>query len=69
MGEERGVYSILVGKPEVKRPMGIPRRRWEDHIMMDLQKVKCGGMNWIQLAQDKDSWRAIVNEVMNFRVP
>jgi hypothetical protein len=58
-----------VGKPEGKRPLGRPRLIWEDNIKMDLQGVGCGGMNWIQLAQDKDSWRAHVNAVMNIRVP
>jgi hypothetical protein len=67
-GEERGVYRVLVGKPEGKRPLGRPRRRWEDNIRMDLQEVGCGGMEWIGLAQDRDRWRAIVNAVMNFRV-
>jgi hypothetical protein len=68
MGEERGVYRVLVGKPEGKRPMGRPRRRWEDNIRMDLQEVGCGGMDWIGLAQDVDRWRTVVNAVMNLRV-
>jgi len=55
------VYRILVGKPEVKRPLGRPRRRWEDNIKMDLQVVGCGGMDWIELARDRDRWRALVN--------
>jgi hypothetical protein len=69
MGEERGVYRVLVGKPEGKRPAGRPRRRWEDNIRMDLQEVGCGGMDWIGLAQDRDRWRAIVNAAVNLRVP
>jgi hypothetical protein len=67
-GEERGVYRVLVGKPEGKRPLGRPRRRWEDNIKMDLQDVGFGGMDWVGLAQDRDRWRAIVNAVMNLRV-
>jgi hypothetical protein len=66
--EERGVYRFLVGKPEGKRPLGRPRRRWEDNIKMDLQEVGCGGMDWIGLAQDRDRWRELVNAVMNLRV-
>jgi 3-oxoacyl-ACP reductase-like protein len=69
MGQGRGVYRVLVGKPEEMRPLGRPRRRWEDNIKMDFQEVGCGGMDWIGLAQDRDRWRALVNEVMNFRVP
>jgi len=68
MGERRGVYRVLVRKPEGKRPPGIPRRRWEDNIKMNLQEVGCGGMDWIELAQDKDWWRALVNMVMFLRV-
>jgi hypothetical protein len=67
-GEERGVYRVLVGKPEEMRPLGRPRRRWEDKIRLDLQEVGCGDMDWIGLAQDRDRWRAILNVVMNLRV-
>ena len=69
MGERRGVYRILVGKPEGKRPFGRPRHRWEDNIKMDLQEMGSWGMDWIELAQDGDRWWALVNAVMNFRVP
>ena len=69
MGEERGVYRVLVGKPEGKRPLGRPRHRWVDNIRMDLQEVGCGYMDWIWLAQDRDRWRALVSAVMNLRVP
>jgi hypothetical protein len=69
MGEETGVYRVLVGKPEGKRPLRRPKCRWEDNIRMDLQEVECGGMDWIRLAQDRDRCRAIVNAVMNLRVP
>jgi predicted small integral membrane protein len=68
MGEARGVYTVLVGKPEGKRPLGRPRRRWEDNIRMDLQEVGYVGMDWIGLAVDRDRWWAIVNAVMNLRV-
>jgi hypothetical protein len=69
MGEGRGVYRFLVGKPEGKRPLGRPRRRWEDNIKADLQEVGCGGMSWIELAEDRDIWRALMNAVMNLRAP
>ena len=69
MGERRGVYRVLVGEPEGRRPLGKTRRRWEDNIQMDLQEVRCGGMDWIKLAQDRDRWRTLVNAVMNLRVP
>ena len=68
-GEERGVCRVLVGKPEGMRPLGRPRRRWEDNIRMDLQEVECGYMDWIGLAQDRDRWRTLVSAVMNIRVP
>jgi len=67
-GEER-LYRVLVGKLEGKRPLARPRRRWEDNIKMDLKEMGCGGMDWIGLAQDRDRWRALVNVVMNPRVP
>jgi hypothetical protein len=69
MGERRGAYMALGWKPEGRRPLGRPRRRWEDYIKMDLREVGWGGMNWINLAQDRDRWRAVVNAVMNLRVP
>jgi hypothetical protein len=68
MGEDRGVYRVSVGKPEGKRPLGRPKRRWKDNNKMDLQEVRCVCMDWIGLAQDTDRWRAIVNAVMNLRV-
>ena len=69
VGERRGVYRVLVGKPEGKRPFGRPRRRWENNIKTDLREVGCGGIDWIYLDQDRDRWRALVNTVMNLRVP
>ena len=69
MGEEMGVYRVLVGKPEGKRPLGRPRRKWVDNIRMDLQEVGCGHLNWIGLAQDRDRWRTLVSAVMNLGVP
>ena len=69
MGEERGVYRVLVWKPEGRRPLGRPRRRWVDNIRMDLQEVGCGYMDWIGLADDRDRWRTLVSAVMNLRVP
>jgi hypothetical protein len=69
MGEERGVHRVLVGKPEGKRPLGRPRRRWDDNIKMDLQEVGgCRG-DWMELAQDRERWRALVSTVRDFRVP
>ena len=69
MGERRGAYSVLLGKPEGKRPLGRPRCRREDNIRMDIQEVGCGGMEWIDLARERDRWRDVVNAVMNLRVP
>ena len=69
IAEERGVYRVLVGKLEGKRPLVRPRRRWVDNIRMDLQEVGCGYMDWIGLAQDRDRWRTLVSAVMNLRVP
>jgi transcription termination factor 2 len=69
MGEGRGVYRVLVGRPEGKRPLGRPRRRWKDNIKMDLWEIGIDGVNWIRLAQDRVRWRAFVNTVMNLRFP
>jgi hypothetical protein len=69
MGEKRNVYRLLVGKIEGKRPIGRPRRRWIDNIKMDLLEIRLGGEEWIGLAQDRYRWRALVNSVMNLRVP
>jgi hypothetical protein len=69
MGERRSVYRVLVVKHEEKRPLGRPRLRWEDNIKREIQEVGCWGMNWIDLAQDRDRWRALVNAVMNLPVP
>jgi hypothetical protein len=69
MGETRNAYRILVGKPEGKRPLGRPRRRWVDNLKMDLGEIGWDGRDWIELAQDRDEWRALVNTVMNLRAP
>jgi hypothetical protein len=68
MGEDRKVYKVFVGKPKGKRPLGRPRRRWEDGIRMDLREISLGSVDWIRLAQDRDRWRAVVSAVMNLRV-
>jgi hypothetical protein len=68
-GTKRNAYRLLVGKPEGKRPLGRPRRRWVDNIRMDLGEVGCGDVDWIGLAQDGNRWRAVVNSVLNLRVP
>jgi len=69
MGEERGLYRVLVVKPLGRRTLGRPRRKWVDNIRLDLQEVRCGYMDWIGLAQDRDKWRTLVSAVMNLRVP
>jgi hypothetical protein len=69
MGERRGAYKVLVGKTEGRRPLGRPRRRWEGNIKMDLQDVGWGGIDWIDLAEDRDRWWVVANEVMNLQVP
>jgi hypothetical protein len=69
MGERIGVYSVLVGKREGKRPLGRSGRRWEDNIKMDFQDLGCGDMDWTELAQDRNRWRALLKRVMNLRVP
>jgi hypothetical protein len=69
MGEGRGVYRVLVGRPERKRPLGRPKRRWEDNIKMDLRKIRIDRANWIRLARDRIQWRTFVNTVTNFRFP
>jgi len=69
MGEERGTYRVLVGKPDGRRPLGRPRHRWVYNIRTDLQEVGCGYMDWIGLAQDRDRWRTLVSAVMKLRVP
>jgi hypothetical protein len=68
MGEERKVHKVLVGKPEGKRPLGRPMRRWEDEVRMDLREICLGGVDWIRLVQDRDRWRAVVSALMNLRV-
>jgi hypothetical protein len=69
MGEGRGVYRVLVGRPESKKLLGRPRRRWEENIKVDLKEIRIDGANWIRLAQDRVQWRAFVSTVMNLRVP
>jgi hypothetical protein len=68
MGEERKLYKVLVGEPEGKRPLGRPRRRWEDGVRMDLREIGLGDVDWIRLAQYRDRWRAVVSAVMNLQV-
>jgi hypothetical protein len=69
MGEVRNAYNILVGRPEGRRPLGRPRRRWEDNMKMDLREIRFWDVDWIHWTQDRDRWRALVNAVMNLRVP
>jgi hypothetical protein len=69
MGQRRGAYSVLVGKLEGKRPIGRPRRRWKDNFRMDLREIGCEGVDWIDLPQDRDKWRAVVKAIMNLRGP
>jgi hypothetical protein len=69
MGEKRNAYRVLVGKPEGKRPLGKPRRRWVDNIKTDLREMGWSGLDWMDMAQDRDQWRALVNTVLNLRVP
>ena len=69
MGERRGVYRVLVGKPEGKKLLGRPRRRWEDNIKMDIWEMGCGGVDWVELTECRNRWRALVNAVMNLQVP
>jgi hypothetical protein len=69
MGEGRGVYRVLVGRPKGRRPLGRPRRRWKDNIKLNLRETEINGANWIRLAQDRVQWRAFVNMIMNLRVP
>jgi hypothetical protein len=69
MGQKRNVYTIFVGKTEGKRPLGRPRRRWENNTKMDLREIGWDGVNWIDMAQDRDQWRALVYTVLNLRVP
>jgi hypothetical protein len=69
IGERRGVHRVLVGKPEGKKPLSRPWHRWEDNIKMDIQEMGCGGKDWIEVAQDRDRWQALVNALMNLQIP